>query len=88
MGISDLEVDFTFMKTTAVIRGPDTLTQSPIEFSCSPAQVKLGSNGAGVLNVVGKLKNSYQLASIGKESSGKNKIEKYNHLLIGRVKDT
>jgi hypothetical protein len=81
-----LEVDFTFMKTTAVIKGPESLTQSPIEFSCTPSQIKLGTGAAGILNVVSKLKNSYQLATLGKESKGK--IEKYNHLLIGRVKDT
>ena len=50
-----------------------------------PNNVKLGSNGTAILNIVAKLKNSYQLAGIGKET---NRAEKYNHLLIAKIKDT
>lgn len=50
-----------------------------------PNNIKVAANGTAILNVVAKLKNSYQLASIGKEGS---KAEKYNHLLIAKVKDT
>lgn len=54
--------------------------------------MKIPANGTAILNIAAKLKNSYQLASIGKESSGSsnssNPPEKYNHLLIAKVKDT
>lgn len=33
-----------------------------------PNNMKVAPNTVGVLNIVAKLKNSYQLASIGKES--------------------
>jgi len=55
-----------------------------------PSNLKVNANSAGILNIVAKLKNSYQLASIGKETPpGKiPKAEKYNHLLIAKIKDT
>ncbi len=53
-----------------------------------PSNLKVAANSSGILNVVAKLKNSYQLASIGKDNSGKNRPEKYNHLLIAKIKDT
>ena len=62
------------------------MTSSPIEFVSMPSNVKVAAGSSAILNVVAKLKNSYQLASIGKDS--KNRAEKYNHLLIGKIKDT
>lgn len=53
-----------------------------------PSNLKVAANSSGILNVVAKLKNSYQLANIGKDSTGKNRAEKYNHLLIAKIKDT
>jgi hypothetical protein len=58
-----------------------------------PSNVKVPSNGTAILNIVAKLKNSYQLQNIGKgeQSDSKNalqKAEKYNHLLIAKIKDT
>ena len=59
-----------------------------------PANLKVPSNGTAILNIAAKLKNSYQLANIGKEQpalpyhSRHPKPEKYNHLLIAKVKDT
>jgi hypothetical protein len=57
-----------------------------------PSNVKVPSNGTAILNIVAKLKNSYQLASIGKDSptdsKGQQRAEKYNHLLIAKIKDT
>lgn len=52
-----------------------------------PSNVKIAANSSAILNIVAKLKNSYQLASIGKEGS-KTRPEKYNHLLIAKIKDT
>jgi hypothetical protein len=42
------------------------------------------------LNLSAKLKNSYQLACIKEDDSSKKqeKYEKYNHLLIAKIKDT
>lgn len=53
-----------------------------------PSNMKLTANSSGILNVVAKLKNSYQLANIGKETSEKFRTEKYNHLLVAKIKDT
>jgi hypothetical protein len=54
-----------------------------------PNNVKVAANSTAILNIVAKLKNSYQLASIGKETSGASApAEKYNHLLIAKIKDT
>ena len=68
------------------------LSQSPIEFTVSPSLVKVSANSTGILNVVSKLKNSYQLASARdtteQQDGKKKKSEKYTHLLIGKVKDT
>ena len=67
---------------------------SPIEFVAVPANVKVPANGTAILNIAAKLKNSYQLANIGKEQhaqpnhSRHPRPEKYNHLLIAKVKDT
>lgn len=47
------------------------MTQSPIEFMTTPANLKIPANTAGILNIAAKLKNSYQLASIGKDSGNK-----------------
>jgi len=42
------------------------------------------------LNIVAKLKNSYQLANISKEGASADpaSAEKYHHLLIAKIKDT
>lgn len=94
-------MEFTFVKQSAVIKGPlqkqsslgngeepkPQITSSPIEFVAMPSTVKVAANSNTILNVVAKLKNSYQLASIGKDS-GKQRAEKYNHLLIAKIKDT
>ena len=50
-----------------------------------PSNIKIAAGSSGILNVVAKLKNSYQLASIGKDN---NRSEKYNHLLVAKIKDT
>lgn len=92
-----MEVDFTFVKQTAVIKGPQAigssqLTQSPVEFSAVPNTIKIGANSSAILNIVAKLKNSYQLANISKEGGSDSGIvapvEKYNHLLLAKVKDS
>ena len=61
-----------------------------------PSNVKVPANGTAILNIVAKLKNSYQLANIGKDSQSEtnktgqssSRPEKYNHLLIAKIKDT
>jgi len=56
-----------------------------------PNTVKIGANSSAILNIVAKLKNSYQLANISKEGSADSMnapVEKYNHLLIAKVKDS
>ena len=53
-----------------------------------PNNVKVAANSTAILNIVAKLKNSYQLASIGKEGAAPATAEKYNHLLIAKIKDT
>ena len=57
-----------------------------------PSNAKVASNGSTILNIVAKLRNSYQLSSIKNESEVDSKtpqrVEKYNHLLIAKVKDT
>lgn len=103
-GPQELDVEFTFVKTSAVIKGPlqrcnstgsddvrtPSFVQSPIEFQAVPSTMKVAANGAAILNISAKLKNSYQLASISREQSvpSKPRSEKYNHLLIAKVKDT
>lgn len=79
-GPQDLDIDFTFVKQSAVIQGPNTgknspaedskaLTQSPIEFGAMPNNLKVAANSTAILNIVAKLKNSYQLANIGRENA-------------------
>lgn len=57
-----------------------------------PSNVKVAANGTTILNIVAKLKNSYQLSSMKNdqetESKTPQRAEKYNHLLIAKVKDT
>lgn len=55
-----------------------------------PSNLKIPANGSGILNIAAKLKNSYQLANIGKElpDNKSQRAEKYNHLLIAKIKDT
>jgi hypothetical protein len=56
-----------------------------------PSNIKIPANGSAILNIAAKLKNSYQLANIGKEVQSDKaplRAEKYNHLLIAKVKDT
>jgi hypothetical protein len=55
-----------------------------------PSNVKIPANGSGILNIAAKLKNSYQLANIGKDLPPNKSMrsEKYNHLLIAKIKDT
>ena len=57
-----------------------------------PSNVKVSPNGTTILNIVAKLKNSYQLSSAKNESENEtktpSKVEKYHHLLIAKVKDT
>ena len=52
--------------------------------------MKIPANGSAILNIAAKLRNSYQLASIREQDITKQhlKPEKYNHLLIAKVKDT
>ena len=78
-GSQDLDIDFMFAKTTAVIVGPvqgsgedsskssSVTNPSPIEFSAVPSNVKISANSQGILNIGAKLKNSYQLMSLNKE---------------------
>jgi len=106
-GPQDLDVDFSFAKQSAVVCGPlvrsdssssgdekkaSVVGSSPIEFVAMPANVKVPSNGTAILNIAAKLKNSYQLANIGREAAKPHsrhpRPEKYNHLLIAKVKDT
>jgi len=96
-----LDIDFTFVKQSAVIQGPllsrsnsngsssESLAQSPLEFAAMPNNVKVAANSTAILNIVAKLKNSYQLASLSSSGSATSgRAEKYNHLLIAKVKDT
>ncbi len=72
------------------------LTSSPIEFSVvPPVTMKVPTNGSVILNIQAKLKNSYQLQTL-KDAKAQaalpipivRKPEKYNHLLIAKIKDT
>lgn len=54
-----------------------------------PSNVKIPANGTTILNIAAKLRNSYQLASLKEEKTSLfPKPEKYNHLLIAKIKDT
>lgn len=108
MGAQEMELEFTFAKQTAVVCGPASLTQtpvdasktSPIEFSVvPPSTMKVpGNDGSIILNIQAKLKNSYQLQTLKDAKAAlnnpalaalqKKRPEKYNHLLIAKVKDT
>ncbi len=59
------------MKNSAVIvgSGDENQENSPIEFMAMPSNVKVPSNGTTILNVVAKLKNSYQLSSLSRANS-------------------
>lgn len=88
-GPQDLDIEFMFVKQSAVIKGPlirqnstgeesnksiTASTQSPVEFSAIPSTIKIAANSSAILNVGAKLKNSYQLMSINnKDESGKSK---------------
>ena len=65
---------------------------SPLEFAAMPSNLKIPpGGGAGILNIVAKLKNSYQLAALketNKSDTFNTRPEKYNHLLIAKIKDT
>jgi hypothetical protein len=62
---------------------------SPLDFVPSPSSIKIPANGQTILNIGAKLKNSYQLANINNNTEpSKIKAEKYNHLLIAKIKDT
>jgi hypothetical protein len=61
---------------------------SPIEFQALPNSIKVAANTTAILNVAAKLKNSYQLANAGVEAKKNAKPEKYNHMLIAKIKDT
>ena len=56
--------------------------------------MKVPANGSVILNIQAKLKNSYQLASLketkfaGAAAVAARRPEKYNHLLIAKIKDT
>jgi hypothetical protein len=126
MGSSEIEIEFTFAKQTAVVSGPQALTlgkgshstssnedkaasgtpltsnqitTSPLEFSVvPPTTMKVPPNGGSIiLNIQAKLKNSYQLQNLkDAKAISQNphlallpkKIEKYNHLMICKIKDT
>lgn len=77
---------------------PQPLTSSPVEFSVSaPSTMKIPSNGSVILNIQAKLKNSYQLQNLKDAKAAQTNAalaqamkrpEKYNHLLIAKIKDT
>lgn len=84
---ADLEVDFQFVKTSALISGSElkqSSNASPIEFILQPSSVKISNSMHSFLNVAAKFKNSYQLRQQEKSSTS----ETFSHLLIGSVKDT
>ncbi len=57
-----------------------------------PSALKIPVGATGILNIAAKIKNSYQMKqdSISTEEKKKTagKAERYNHLLIAKVKDT
>jgi len=55
-----------------------------------PSNIKVPANGTAILNIAAKLRNSYQLAAIRADPLAKpnSKPERYNHLLIAKIKDT
>ena len=73
-------------------------TASPIELIAQPNTIRICANQQAVLNISARLKNSYLLqmkdeyGSNGSNESTdkkkKNKNERFNHLLVGRIKDT
>lgn len=74
-GTQELEVEFSFAKTSAVICGPllgndGETVNSPLEFSIGPGgnTLKLPANGGlNNLNLTAKFKNSYQLLCLKAE---------------------
>ena len=60
--------------------------------------MKVPANGSVILNIQAKLKNSYQLAVLKEAKAAsmlsaaqqaiEKRAEKYNHLLIAKIKDT
>ena len=90
----EVDVDFHFIKhsSSLVARGrksacPQPEQGSPIEFSVSPAVVKVGSEIHSILNVTAKFKNSY-LLNMANPHTQKPASALFNHLLIGRIKET
>jgi hypothetical protein len=65
---------------------------SPIEFVAVPSTIKIPANGNIILNIAAKLRNSYQLAALKDEKSPSDssfsRPERYNHLMIAKIKDT
>ena len=92
------EFEFYFMKTASYVI-PETQefvqsqVASPIELSVTPPNMKI-SGGAQLppmmINVQAKLKNSYLMKQEEERKQGlsSQKKEVFNHLLIGRIKDT
>lgn len=91
---NELDIDFNFTQISASIKGNElnqSSSASPVEFLLQPNQVKINNAVQSFLNITAKFKNSYQLQedqSDQKLQKNKNKPEIYNHLLIGRIKDT
>ena len=90
----EVDVDFQFIKySSSVVRrskkaaDPSSEQGSPIEFSVSPTVIKVGSEIHSILNVTAKFKNSY-LLNMANPQARKPDPALFNHLLIGRIKET
>ena len=67
LGPSEVEVDFSFMKTSYVLYRPAELSEgknplpdsSPCDLQCVPPSAKVPAGGNVIVTVTAKLKNSY-----------------------------
>jgi hypothetical protein len=84
-GPSEVEVDFSFIKTSFVIYKPPEMEnprddkkpeQSPCDLQCVPANAKIPAGGNVIVTITAKLKNSYQLAQLSKQNSKQSEEEK------------
>lgn len=91
-------MEFQFIKTSAAFNSMDehknckpfmqAQNASPIELSLSPATLKVGPSQQALLNITAKFKNSYMVNEWERESHKQKGKEMFNHLLLGKVKDT
>lgn len=81
----EMDIDFTFEPTSAVVSNKgfkQSSTASPVEFTIQPSLIKVSNQMHSFVTITAMLNCLYKHESKTKQP------ETYNHLLVGRIKDT